>query len=197
MKQLSENMFDNHFEVILADNDFSRSLNYQVRYQVYCLEEGFENAARFQTREERDAWDDNSAHFLVRSKQTNEWVAAMRMVIPKSGALPIEDMCDIHPTVRPSLSGESAAEISRICVVNTYRRNSQDKQSRVRKSMILKGLLSAAAQYSQENDIRNWYFLTSPGLARIISYMNVQLIKVGAACEHRGTRYPFSATTLV
>lgn len=186
-------MFDNDFEVVLADNDYSRSLHYQVRYQVYCLEEGFESAAKFRASEERDDWDTQSAHFLVRSKQTNEWVAAMRMVIPESGPLPIEDMCDIHPVARPSLTGETAAEISRICVINTYRRNSSNQQHRVHKSMIMKGLLSAAAQFSQENGIFNWYFLTSPGLARIFSYLNIQLIKVGAACEHRGTRYPYLA----
>ena len=193
MKQLSNNMFDNHFEVVLADNDYSRSLHYQVRYQVYCLEEGFENAAKFHTGEERDDWDDQSAHFLVRSKQTNEWVAAMRMVIPESGPLPIEGLCDIHPVARPSVSGESAAEISRICVINSYRRQSSEQQSRIQKSLILKGLLSAAAQFSQENGIPYWYFLTTPGLARIISRLNVQLIKVGTACEHRGTRHPFLA----
>jgi N-acyl amino acid synthase of PEP-CTERM/exosortase system len=193
MKQLSNNMFDKHFEVVLADNHYSRSLHYQLRYQVYCLEEGFENAAKFCTSEERDAWDDQSAHFLVRSKQTDEWVAAMRMVIPKSGPLPIEGLCDIHPVARPSLTGEPAAEISRICVVNSYRRKSSQQQSRMHKSIIMKGLLSAAAQYSQENGILYWYFLTSPALARIFSFLNIQLIKVGAACEHRGTRYPFLA----
>ena len=186
-------MFDNHFEVVLADNDYSRSLHYQVRYQVYCLEEGFENAANFFTSEERDDWDDQSAHFLVRSKQTNEWVAAMRMVIPKSGPLPIEGLCDIHPVARPSLTGEPAAEISRICVVNNYRRKSSQQLPKVHKSLIMKGLLSAAAQYSQENGILYWFFLTSPALARIFSFLNIQLIKVGAACEHRGTRYPFLA----
>ena len=193
MKQLSKDMFDKRFEVVLADNDYSRRLHYQVRYQVYCLEEGFENAASFCTSEERDDCDDQSAHFLVRSKQTNEWVAAMRMVIPKTGPLPIEGLCDIHPVVRPSLTGEPAAEISRICVVNDYRRISSQQQSRVHKSLIMKGLLSAAAQFSQENGILYWYFLTSPGLARMFSYLNIQLIKVGAACEHRGTRYPFLA----
>lgn len=193
MTQLNKSTFDDNFEVILADNDYSRSLHYKVRYQVYCLEEGFENAAKFHTMEEYDDWDKQSAHFLIRSKQTHEWVAAMRIVIPEHGPLPIEGLCDIHPLVRPSLTGEPAAEISRICVVNTYRRKASQQQSRVHKSMILKGLLSAAAQYSQENGILNWYFLTSPGLARIISYMNVQLIKVGAACEHRGIRYPFLA----
>ena len=189
-------MFNNQFEVILADDNYSRSLHYQIRYQVYCLEEGFEKAAKFRASEERDDWDNQSAHFLVRSKQTNEWVAAMRMVIPESGQLPIENLCDIHPVVRPSLTGEPAAEISRICVVNNYRRKSSQRQDQVHKSMIMKGLLSAAAQYSMENGIRYWYFLTSPALARMFSSLNIQLIKVGEACEHRGTRYPFMANLM-
>ena len=193
MNQLNKSTFDNHFEIILADNDYSRRLHYQVRYQVYCLEEGYENAAEFRTGEERDDWDDQSVHFLVRSKKTGEWIAAMRMIIPKSGPLPIEGLCDIHPMARPSFSGEPVAEISRMCVINPYRRNTSQQHPRIYRSLILKGLLSAAARYSEENNVPYWYFLTSPALARIISRLNIQLIEIGTACEHRGTRYPFLA----
>ena len=200
-------LFDDQFEVVLADNEYSRSIHYQLRYQVYCLEEGFEDQRHFSNEEERDQWDDHSVHFLVRSRQSSEWVAAMRMVIPETGRLPIEQMCDIDPIVMPSFPGKQIAEISRMCIVDSYRRKqlvaepgglravSETKGAggRVHKSVIMKGLLRAAATYSQDHDIPFWYFLTTPALARVISRLNVQLIKVGAAYEHRGTRYPFLA----
>ena len=212
--------FDSDFEVVLADTEYSRRIHYQLRYQVYCLEEGFEDRSQFRDEEERDHWDEQSVHFLVRARQSREWVAAMRMVISEHGALPIEKLCEIDPIVTPSAAGEPIAEISRICIIDGYRRTKSrlDKVidntaegrdcrpklaatgiqagqpgTRIHKSLILKGLLRAAAIYSRDNDIPYWYFLTTPALARIISRLNVQLIKIGSACHHRGVRYPFLA----
>jgi N-acyl amino acid synthase of PEP-CTERM/exosortase system len=200
-------LFDDQFEVVLADDEFSRSIHYQIRYQVYCLEEGFEDRGRFSNEEERDQWDAHSVHFLVRSRQTDEWVAAMRLVIPETGSLPIEQVCEIDPVVMPSFPEKQIAEISRMCIVDSYRRKqfsnkpgrllavpkTKDAGERVHKSIIMKGLLRAAAAYSEDHDIPFWYFLTTPALARIINRLNVQLVKVGSAYEHRGTRYPFLA----
>jgi len=212
-------LFDDQFEVILADDKYSRSIHYQIRYQVYCLEEGFEDQSYFCNKEERDQWDDHSVHFLVRARHSSEWVAAMRMVIPETGKLPIEQMCDIDPMVMPSFPEKQIAEISRMCIVDSYRRKQLSENLvdttatlydarglhvvpdtketgagvRIHKSIIMKGLLRAAATYSQDHDIPFWYFLTTPALARVINRLNVQLIKVGSAYEHRGTRYPFLA----
>ncbi len=36
-------MFDDHFEVFLADTRESKEIHYSIRYQVYCEEMGFEN----------------------------------------------------------------------------------------------------------------------------------------------------------
>ena len=207
-------MFDNRYEVILADNNDARQIHHQVRYKVYCLEEGFEDQSHFDNNEERDEWDAHSVHFTVRTKHTHEWVAAMRMVVRGSEGLPIEQMCNIDPLAAPT--GKSTAEISRLCIVGDYRRGKQTHPSsqkditphlydakkargpaaaneRHHKSEIILGLLRAAVDYSYEHDITNWYFLTTPALARLINRMCIQLVKVGSPCNHRGVRYPFFA----
>jgi N-acyl amino acid synthase of PEP-CTERM/exosortase system len=206
-------MFDNRYEVILADNETARQIHHQVRYKVYCLEEGFEDQSHFDNNEERDEWDAHSVHFTVRTKHSKEWIAAMRMVVRGPEGLPIEQMCNIDPLAAPT--GESAAEISRLCIVDEYRRGKQTRTSsqkvttphlydvkearppaaneRHHKSEIILGLLRAAVDYSYEHDISNWYFLTTPGLARLINRMCIQLVKVGSPCNHRGVRYPFFA----
>ena len=206
--------FDKHFEVILADTEYSRHVHYQLRYQVYCLDECFEEQDDSREEIERDDWDDHSTHFLVRSRQTGEWVAAMRLVTPDSNReLPIEQLCTINPFVATTSSGNRIAEISRLCILNSYRRRQsarvlpfavdsarkQDGISAIQtdispsRSLIMKGLLRAASVYSYDNDIPYWYFLTTPGLARIVNRMGVQMIKAGSACNHRGIRYPFLA----
>ena len=206
--------FDKHFEVILADTEYSRQVHYQLRYQVYCLDECFEEQDDGQEEIERDEWDSHSTHFLVRNRQTSDWVAAMRMVTPDTNrALPIEQLCDINPLVASTSSGNQIAEISRLCILNSYRRRQtarvlpfdvdstrkQDGISTIQtninssRSLIMKGLLRAASIYSYDNNIPYWYFLTTPALARIVNRMGVQMIKAGSACNHCGVRYPFLA----
>lgn len=203
-------MFDKRYEVILADTAEARKIHYQLRYQVYCLEEGFEAHENFPDHMERDEWDGNSVHFIVRSKKTMEWVAAMRLVLPQQESLPMENMCSIDSRVVPSSYDENIAEISRICIKDTFRRKRQPVaehgdsitssdagekvaagRQRFSKSEIMLGLFRAATVYSHKHDISNWYFLTTPALARLLNHMNIQLIKIGSACLHRGKRFPF------
>ena len=206
-------MFDERYEVFLADTETARQIHHKVRYQVYCVEEGFEDQNEFDDNKEFDEWDTHSAHFTVRSKLSGEWVAAMRLILPRPEGLPIEQMCDIDPTAMPT--GESIAEISRMCIVDKCRRSKRSQppsqeaattyphlvkdtqprasNERVHKSEIILGLLRAAVDYSYENGISNWYFLTRPALARIINRLCIQLTKVGSPCNHRGVRYPFAA----
>lgn len=204
-------MFDKRYEVILADTAEARKIHYQLRYQVYCLEEGFEAQENFPDRMESDKWDGNSVHFIVRSKQSMEWVAAARLVLPRQGSLPVEGLCSIDSRVRPSNYDENVAEISRICIKNTFRRKRQPVvaghdggitgsdvdenvaagRQRYSKSEIMLGLFRAATVYSHEHNISNWYFLTTPALARLLNHMNIQLVKIGSACLHRGKRFPY------
>lgn len=182
-------MFDERYEVFLADTDTARQIHHQVRYQVYCLDEGFEDPRNFSDGEEKDDWDEHSAHFLVRSKLSNEWVAAMRLVLPGPNGLPIEQVCDIDAAAVPI--GASTAEISRVCIIDKYRRMAT--KERTHRSEIILGLLRAAVDYSYEKGISNWFSLSPPAIARIIKRLCIQLNKVGPPCDHRGVRYPFAA----
>jgi N-acyl amino acid synthase of PEP-CTERM/exosortase system len=203
-------MFDDNFETVLANTETARRIHYQVRYQVYCLEEGFEDHHNFNDYQEKDDWDEHSVHFLVRSKTTREWVAAMRLVPPTHNGLPLENVCSIDATAAPENLGKSAVEVSRLCILNPYRHArppahdasqpaSQNRaatgESPVKKlkyrSEIVMGLMRAAAAYCREHNITYWYFLSTPAFARMMNIMNFQLIELGPACEYRGKRKPY------
>ena len=72
-------MVSKNFEVILANDPRSRHIHYQLRYQVFCLETGYEDPSQFPDGEEKDEWDDDAAHFLVKERSSGQWVAAMRL----------------------------------------------------------------------------------------------------------------------
>lgn len=197
-------MFDNHFEAILADTDQARRIHYQLRYQVYCLETGFEDRNRFPDGQEIDEWDDRAVHFLVRAKTTGEWAGAVRVVLPNPRGLPVQQTCKLDPDAYPDMWNEPLGEVSRLCVLERFRRRIpnvaklcgidhlyRDPTHCQPGPVILLGLLRAAAFYSNWRGIDSCFLLATPGLARILNRWRIELRAVGRKTNHRGERYPF------
>ena len=205
-------MFDKHFEAVLADCEEGKRLHYKIRYQVYCIESGFEDYRAFADGEEKDEWDKHAVHFLVRSKATREWIAAMRLILPgHQGGHPVFQLCDIDRSIADRTQDATTAEISRLCIIDSFRRRlppgrsekgqvslnpqkdaaHQQMRERCKEPLIVLGLFRAAAQYSREHGIPYWYFLTTSALARMLKRMNVHMLKAGASCLHNGERHPF------
>lgn len=191
------------YEVILADTETARRVHYQIRYHIYCLQAGYEDPEYFPEEEERDAWDPYSAHFLVRSRQTREWVGAMRLILPASPSLPIESRTELRPQF--PVSADRAAELSRLCLVG-HDQSAADAETapgqctafrsamkqRRRTGDVLLALLCGAVAYSRDHGIDHWYFLTTQSLSRIISKLTpMTMTQVGASCWHRGERFPY------
>lgn len=217
-------MFDDQFEVLLADNEPARSLHYQIRYQVYCLETGYENPKQFPEGEERDRWDERAAHFLVRHRHNGACVAAMRIILPATNNLPMLQLTDSATRGRLSVSLHSAAEISRICVIGQYRRrgleplyphevvingagrhesrrnsivmnDTSHQRERRSEPKIMAGLLRAGTAYCMRNGISDCYFLTTRALTRVLRQMGITATLAGQACTHRGERHPYLIKT--
>lgn len=200
-----------NFEVFLADDDWGRRIHYQLRYRVFCLETGYEEASRHPEGEERDPWDDHAAHLLVRQTDSGEWVAAMRVVLPDAPVLPIERRTTIDPALRHA--PQTCAEISRLCMVGHYRRRLQGRvrlcegdspgagdvtrsaaelKKQQRTAEILQTLLNAAVAISAERGIAYWYMLTTRALAKILGYvLPMDMQPAGPPCMYRGERHPY------
>jgi N-acyl amino acid synthase of PEP-CTERM/exosortase system len=206
-------MFDEHFEVFLADTQKSKEKHYGIRYQVYCEEMGFESKDNFVAEQEYDKWDGHSAHFIVRAKHTGQWIAAMRMVFKNEQPLPLEEHCLINKPIQHNVFNHSV-EISRLCLIKEIRRRNTDYDPPIgledehngikradnvipfqsRKNIerrIIWGLFRAAAEYSAENNIKKWYFLCTNALARVIAKEGFSMERIGEPCSLNGERIPF------
>lgn len=196
-------MFDDYFEVFLADTEAGKEKHFNLRYKVYCEEKGFEDKHAFPEQMEMDEWDGQATHFIVRLKHTKQWVGAMRLVHKTEKALPIEG----HSTIEGmQQNDQDVAEVSRLCLLKQIRNpafeasnddiKDSDKvklffsHSRINRSVIW-GLLRAATVYSKQNKIKDWYFFTSKALARVVSKSGFIMNRVGAASYHNGERFPF------
>ncbi len=205
-------MFDDYFEVFLADTPESKAIHYSIRYQVYCEEMGFENKDDFPMEQEFDSYDNHSSHFIVRHKQSGQWIGAMRLIFKTGQLLPIEQHCVLHEDIEKDISGQSV-ELSRLCLVKEIRRRFNDfdppygisddsdeiKESdkvklfnnrRINRSIIW-GLIYAASKYSYHNNIPDWYFLTTCALEKVLRKGGLDMLNIGESCHHRGERIPF------
>ena len=206
-------MFDDHFEVFLADTHESKEIHYSIRYQVYCEEMGFENKDDFPREQEFDYHDQYSAHFIVRQKLTGQWVGAMRLIFQNGQFLPIEQYCTLQERIGKN-DVKQSAEISRLCVVKEVRKGFVDidppngiedeseaiketnkirllhNHQKINRSIIW-GLLNAATEYCYSNSIENWYFITTAALAKVLRKGGFNMLSIGEPCYHNGERYPF------
>jgi len=188
-------MFDSRYEVYLADTKQSRSLHHQVRYQVFCVERGFEEPDNFANYQELDPWDGHSHHFVVQDRESGAGVAAGRIVLPTAGQLPVEGLGCITAPPAVAVSGRQVAEVSRICMVRDDVTSGPglpiQAVSRSSESEVLLGLIRAVIRYSWDNEIPYLYMLVTRSLARLLKRLGVDCTQVGEDIEHRGLRAPY------
>lgn len=200
-------MFDKQFEVFLADSPEGKEIHYRLRYQVYCMERGWENPSEFPDQMEIDGYDANSVHFLVRERATGNWIAGLRLVVGSFKDLPIAQACDASKALQvasPEALDYTAAEISRLHVLPEHRNGkSLPKQHGKankrpapgagpgRASEVMLGLIRAARDYCHQHGIDSWYFITTKALGRVLQAIGLNLKPIGATVEHHGIRQPF------
>lgn len=204
--------FDSNFEVCLADTFEGKQIHYNLRYQVYCDEMGFEDKSAFPNKMEFDEWDDNSIHFIVRHRASGQWLGGLRLVASNNGIFPFENSAQPYREIEKTERNVSM-EMSRLCVIKEARRfpsrhlapyglpdREVDLESDKVKSLynhknqtrsIMWGLIRAATIYSAENSVDYWYFIVAPALAGFIRREGFEMLKIGDPYEHRGLRTPY------
>jgi N-acyl amino acid synthase of PEP-CTERM/exosortase system len=200
-------VLDTEYQYYLADTDEGKSIHFQLRYHVYCLRERFEDPKFFPDKEERDQHDDSSAHFLVRSRTTGDWLGGMRLIVDQARNLPVNNIASIDTANIAALGTEKVAEASRLCAILPEKNRAQLNCSSGSRSMLCEstsrryralhasvitvGLIRAARTYSLEHGIVNCYFLINDPLARILRHLGMGINPVGDLCQHRGWRRPY------
>jgi N-acyl amino acid synthase of PEP-CTERM/exosortase system len=110
-------MLPQNYDFYLADTDAGRRIHYNLRYQVYCLREQFEDPSSHPSFLEQDQYDDMSVHFIARSHATGEWLGAMRLVIAPVQRLPVSKISSTDLKHLTGISRKRAAEASRLCTL--------------------------------------------------------------------------------
>ena len=201
-------MLENEYDFYLADTDAGKSIHYSLRYQVYCLRERYEDPTRHPEFLERDEYDDASAHFIARCRNTGEWLGAMRLIVGTARNLPVTKFSQINSESICPGHRKHFAEASRLCTLlptsshSNFALNQPKNPTRrptprppvakpLQASWISLGLIRAARQYCLKHDITFCFFLISDPLARMLRRLGMDIEPVGSPCQHRGWRSPY------
>src|SRR5947209_14072684 len=118
----SIDLFSYYLTVVQANSKELLDSVFRLRFQVYCRERSFENAAAYPDGRERDDDDARSLHFLVLHRPTNSAVGTVRLILPRVGVdLPALELVGAELRRRLHLPLETTAEVSRFAIAKAFR----------------------------------------------------------------------------
>lgn len=193
------------FKLILADTPELLKEVYRVRYQVYCVENQFEDPGKNPGGLERDEFDDQSVHSLLVDSVSNRPVGTVRLVMHRPGAgpgsLPFYRVCEEAGTPGASLLPyETTAECSRFAISKTFRRGvagiagikarppAGDGQVAVPHITI--GLIAGVLRMCFAHGVTHMCAVMEPTLLRLLSRFGVHFQAVGPQVNYHGWRQP-------
>ena len=199
-------IFEHNFETLTANTAELLLLTQRVRYQVYCVENAYEDPAAHPDALETDTFDSHAVHSLLRHRPTGLPLGTVRIILPLPNRL--EDSFAMQ-----RLSGirmlnlarivplASTAEVSRFSISRILRRTTDDRANpqpltslqtflQNNTPMLRLGLLQAMVRMSVQNGITHWCAMMEPALLRMLAAMSVRFEPIGEPVEHKGWRQP-------
>jgi N-acyl amino acid synthase of PEP-CTERM/exosortase system len=174
-----------------------------IRYQVYCLERGFESAGAHGDGLERDTFDDAAFHSLVIHRPTSDAIGTARLILPqRCTVLPFQELlAENGLRARDYLPLGTAAEVSRFAISNQFRRCRSDgvfatddvrhtREAECRGSLPCLGLVREVTRQSLALGLTHWVAVMEPSLLRRLARIGIHFRPVGPLVSHHGLRQP-------
>jgi len=79
--------YNSVFSSSIADTPEDRDESFRVRFQVYCIDNGFEDPANSPDGLERDSFDSHSIHSVLTHNATGKAIGTVRLVLPEAQTL--------------------------------------------------------------------------------------------------------------
>jgi N-acyl amino acid synthase of PEP-CTERM/exosortase system len=202
--------YDQYFDVRRADTRDRLDAAYRLRYQVYCIENQFEDPGRCPDGREIDEDDDRAVHTLLVHRASGAAIGTARLILPRPDTgrpLPIERVCD--PGARAlirRLPRHNTAEVSRFAVSKQFRRRQGEERhadagfpdpvspprgtERRLLPHITFGLLRGILELCRDHQITVLAAVMEPALLRILSRLGLDFDPVGPLVDYHGPRQP-------
>jgi N-acyl amino acid synthase of PEP-CTERM/exosortase system len=200
-------LYNQYFEVIHAESTEQIRECLRLRYQVYCVENPFENPLQNPGGIETDEFDSAAMHSLLRHRKSGEIVGTVRLLLPRNGkegmGLPIRQICRHEPMSHDNslLPWAGTAEISRFAVSKMMRRRAgdgtvvgnfetSDQDSRRRIPDTSLGLMQAVLAMAAKSGMTHICAVMEPTLLRMLRRLGMVMPSVGPEVDYHGRRQP-------
>jgi N-acyl amino acid synthase of PEP-CTERM/exosortase system len=194
-------VYSEHFMTIPINRADLQEQFYRLRYQVYCVENAFEDRGKHPAGLESDEFDAHSVSSLLIHLPTGMVAGGIRIILPfqndEPRELPVWRLCNADFDATGDRN--RTAEVSRIAVSKQFRQHcamrpnsncaETDSLFRVMTQLSL-GLLGAVIRMCAEHGITQVCAAMEPSLLRMFSRFGVHLQKLGDLVEYHGWRQP-------
>jgi N-acyl amino acid synthase of PEP-CTERM/exosortase system len=205
-------LFDRLFSVMPTEAPDLLDAAAALRYQVYCVENAFEDPAIHPGERERDEHDEHSRHAVLIHRPTANVVGCVRLILPhhqnETRELPLSRQ--LGPDERRRLSSHdraTIAEISRYAVSKQFRRRAGEQLYPDVEAMnitaadarrlfphVSLGLLRAVGRLAADNHVTTLCAVMSPALLRLLERFGLQFEPLGPVIDYHGLRQPCLAS---
>jgi N-acyl amino acid synthase of PEP-CTERM/exosortase system len=185
--------YSEYFDIVRADSPALLDQAFRLRYQVYCIEHPFEDAAEHSDQRERDEDDDRSVHTLLLHRPTGIFAGTARAILPKEverRPLPIHRILASQDSgLTNRFPAHTTAEISRFAVSKEFRRRGTSAIGQMM-PYITFGLMRGIVEVCREHGISHIGAVMKPPLIRILGRFGVHFEGLGSLVEFHGMRQP-------
>ncbi len=202
-------LYRQYFDTIVVGPDDQKLHQevFRLRYQVYCVENPFEDPANNADGLERDSFDDAAVHCLLLHKRSRAWAGAVRLILPNqedpAHSFALQEVCTDPMISDPErFPIGQMAEVSRFCISKDFRKRQGDwlypqsnepedreDERRVVPNMTL-GLIEGLVQMSLDHNIRYWCAVMERPLLRLLSRLGIHFENIGPLVDYHGRRQP-------
>lgn len=204
-------LYDRYFTVLPAKTPALLDAAHALRYQVYCVEHGFEDPSQHPGQREIDRYDEGAVHAVLIYNPTEQVVGCVRLILPQAiggiSSLPLRQL--LNKDEQKSLDRcdpARTAEISRYAVSKIFRRRKNEdffpdvhvgdlpvnEVRRLVPHMSL-GLMRGVGKLAAEHGITTVCAAMAPALLRLLDRFGLSFEALGPPLEYHGLRQPCMA----
>ena len=201
--------YENFFEITPAETAEQLMASFRLRYEVYCVENSFEDPRLNPYGMETDAYDSRALHSLLKRRGSGEAVGTVRLVLPlqrrskEDIGLPIRDVCEHELLERNNsvLPWARTAEISRFAVSKKFGSRATELtpsaqftddlpaiKRRVPYASL--GLMQAIVAMAAKSGVTHLCAVMEPCLLRMLARLGIHFTPLGPQVAFHGLRQP-------
>lgn len=199
---------DLYFDTRAATTPALIDAAHKLRFQVYCLERGFEKTEEHAGEMEIDVFDSHSQHGLLFYRLTGEALGTVRIISPNNGST-----CDNLPIINILRSNnieladyvpiEHTVELSRFAISKNLRRRLNDRyiasgigaprsflEREAQGNLPCLSLMRFIFRQSLALGATHWAGVMEVKLLRMLASMGIPFQSIGPMVFHHGPRQP-------